>query len=356
MARARSGRITAYSSLTILGADGCWTRRGRTGVKGPSGRQLGNEHGYTSLTPVNTMKMRATERTLILIAIAMIAFAQSGNAQNEKGWQFPEALRPELDARLQTFVDAQVNGEWDRVATLLGKYRRGGNYLLYTPAHRACFVNEMKQFPMIRFNYKVWDKSFSSEILSTPPERRWWTLIGEAIFRKGANEFKKQIQLVAYRDKGDWYFTPPPFDNANAASHFTPEQLARDLQDKVVARVHPDSPLRFVDVHLFTDKDNVLSRKLQFRLRNTTGKRVTGYSYRISDSLNDGDISSGTGSEKDWIEPWAESHQFSEDDVTEYYWCEGQGEVQTIMEIQNVQFEDGSEWTAPEAPDSGHHE
>ncbi len=61
---------------------------------------------------------------------------------------------------------------------------------------------------MISFQYTVWDRSFSSEILSTPLEKRWWTLIGEGTFRQDSKEFKKRVSLVAYRDNGDWYFTP----------------------------------------------------------------------------------------------------------------------------------------------------
>jgi hypothetical protein len=290
------------------------------------------------------------------MAIAFGIFAPYIFGQDEKPWQFPEALRPQLDSRLRAFVDAQAAGDWDQVSGLLGKYRRGGNYLLYTAAHRACLIDEMKQFPMIKFQYTVWDKSFSSEILETPPERRWWTLVGEATIRQNNGEVKKQIALVAYRDDGDWYFTPPAIDNADASSHFTPQQLASDLQDKVVLRVPPDSPLKVVDLHVFTDSKNVMSRKVGFRLRNVTGKRVTGYTYRISDSTDDGDITSTTGDRKDWIEPWAESREFDEVGGTGYYWCEGQGEVQTIIEIQNVWFEDGSEWAAPKAHDTNGHD
>lgn len=279
-------------------------------------------------------------------------------AQTDKPWQFPEILRPQLDARLQTFTEAQANGDWKTVEDLLGKYRRGGSYLTYTPSHRACLIEEMKRFPMIGFEYKVQDRFFSDEILTTAPERRWWTLVGDATFRQDGKETKRQMYLVAYRDRGDWYFTPPPIDNATAASHFTPAQLAADLaqSDKVVLRVADDSPLKVTGLHVFTDSKNVLSRTVKFRLRNTTGKRVTGYTYRISDSTDDGDEIAGLGDQKDWIEPWAESREFDEDDVTGYYWCEGQGNVKTIIEIQNVRFEDGSEWTAPQKADEDHHD
>jgi hypothetical protein len=301
------------------------------------------------------MTNSVTKRNWLLIALALTGFVPCILGQSEKPWQLPEALRPDLDSRLNAFTEAQANGDWNQVEQLLGRYRRGGSYLLYTPSHRSCLIEVMRRYPMISFQYTVWDKSFSSEILSTPPERRWWTLVGEATIREDAKEIKKQIYLVAYRDQGNWYFTPPPFDNATAASHFTPEQLATDLQDKVVLRVAPDSPLRVVNLHVFTDSSNVMSRKIKFRLRNSTGKRVTGYTYRISDSTNDGDTVSAIGAQKDWIEPWAESREFDEDDVTGYYWCEGQKEVQTIIEIQDVRFEDGSKWAAPEAPDPNQH-
>jgi len=283
------------------------------------------------------------------VFVASVAVPSWVVGQVNKPWEFPEALRPELDSRLQAFTEAQANGDWGTVEQLLGKYRRGGNYLLFTPSHRACLIAEMKNYPMVSFKYTVWDKSYSSEILSTPPERRWWSLVGEATFHQANKEVKKQIYLIAYRDQGNWYFTPPPIDNATAASHFGPEQLAANLADqgRVILRVPNDSPLRIVDVHVFTDPSNVLSRKVTFRLRNITGKRVTGYTYRISDSTDDGDEVAGLGDQKDWIEPWAESHEFHEDDVTAYYWCEGRGDVKTTIEIQDVKFQDGSGWTAP---------
>jgi hypothetical protein len=67
-------------------------------------------------------------------------------------------------------------------------------------------------------------------------------------------------------------------------------------------------------------------------------------------------MTSATGDQKDWIEPWAESHEFNEDDVTEYYWCEGRGEVQTIIEVQNASFEDGTDWNGPEPSEPKKHD
>jgi len=279
-------------------------------------------------------------------------FAAGLQAQGDKPWQFPEALRPQLDARLRAFTEAQASGDWNAVERLLGTYRRGGQYLPYTPSHRACLVDAMKQFPMIRFHYTVLDKSFSDEILSTPPERRWWTLGGDATFRHDAREVTKQIYLVAYRDQGDWYFTPPPLDNVSAASHFTSEQLANDLADRVILRVYPSSPIEIADLHVFVDKDNVLSRHIRFRLRNLTRKRITGYEFEISDENKSGSISEGTGAERDWIEPSGMSHEFTEDYAVSTYWCEGNPRI--IFEVENAQFQDGTSWEAPLKTNGAH--
>jgi hypothetical protein len=281
---------------------------------------------------------------LLVILLVWTLLHSFGFGQEDKPWMFPEALRSDLDSRVHAFTEAQASGDWVQVAILLGRYRRGGNYMLYTPSHRACLVEEMKRVPMIAFDYKVWDRSFSSEILSTAPGRRWWTLVGEATFRQGAHENKTHMSLVAYRDEGKWYFTPPPIDNGNAASHFTAEQRAADLNDKVLLQKGQSYSLEVVEFHVFMDKDNVMTHRIHFRLHNKSAKKVTSYSYRISESNNDGSEESATGNNLDWNAPHGISHQFESDHPTAYYWCEG--EAVTKIEILDVGFEDGSTWKA----------
>jgi hypothetical protein len=292
------------------------------------------------------MKTLGLQKSLIFALLyAWVLSAAPVFGQADEAWKFPESLRPSLDSRLRSFTKAQAEGDWGKVALMLGRYRRDGNYLLYTPSHRACLINQMKQFPMIDFQYKVRDSSFSSEILSTPPERKWWMLIGEATTRQESKESTTHMYLMAYRDRGDWYFTPPPIDNRSATLHLTAEQLTTDQKDTVVLQRGPGFPLEVVDLHVFIDRDNALSRKVQFRLRNKTHKRVVKYSYKISESNNDGAITYGTGNERDWIEPMAISRQFDENEVTSYYSCEG--EARTRIEVLDVGFGDGTSWEAP---------
>src|SRR3569833_2438107 len=74
----------------------------------------------------------------LLMALTICVGACRCQGQTDKPWQLPDDMRPQLNARLQMFTEAQTNDEWNVVEELLGKYRRGGNYLSYTPTHRTC--------------------------------------------------------------------------------------------------------------------------------------------------------------------------------------------------------------------------
>ena len=80
----------------------------------------------------------------------------------------------------------------------------------YTPAHRACLIEQMKSMPLISFELK--SEMFSTEILSTPPSQRWWYLNGDAVFKVNGTEQKAQTSFIAYRENGQWYFAPPNYD------------------------------------------------------------------------------------------------------------------------------------------------
>jgi hypothetical protein len=269
----------------------------------------------------------------------LLFFLSPGICQYPDAWKFPEALHTSLDARIRSFTQAQANGDWDTVSILLVKYRRGGDYMLYTPAHKACLISQMQQTPMIDLAYEVYDKSFSSEILSTPPERRWWTLVGTGTFVQDSKRVTAKTILVAYRDQGDWFLTPPPYDNAKDSFSLTPEMLEKDLKDDVELRVPADSPIEVVDLHVLIDKDDYLSRHISFRLRNRTQKRITRYDFTISDSGHDGSISAGIGEP---IDPRGTSREWTEEFNTALYRCEGEKKI--YIELQAAGLEDGTEW------------
>jgi len=283
---------------------------------------------------------------MIFTAVAAWTFLVPSRswAQDDKDWKFPSELRSALESRVRSFTRAQAQGRWNDVANLLGKYRRGfSDYMPYTATHKACLISQMQTSPMIDFTFTVQEVPFSSEIYFTPPSRKWWTLVGEGVFREASRPVKRQISLTAYRDRGNWYFTPPPFDNANIPSKVTKEELAADLKDRVHLALPGDCPLDVVDLHLHIDARNPSSRVIELRLRNKTAKRVTGYELVMSDEGREGSFEIATGAPEDAIDPQGVSRKWQDSYAAYTYWCEGEAPI--IIEIQLVTFADGSAWS-----------
>jgi hypothetical protein len=205
----------------------------------------------------------------------------------------------------------------------------------------------MKTAPMVAFTFTVQESPFSSEILTIPASRRWWTLLGEGVFRVGPDTVNRRTWVTAYRDRGEWFFTPATFfdDDAWARVHLTADQLSTDRKDRVDLLVPPDCPLELVDLHVFIDAKNPSSRHVQFQLHNKTAERVIGYSFEISDERQGGSISVGAGEPKDAIEPGGLSRMWEENYTAYRYWCEGEAKMR--IEIQEVDFANGTIWKAP---------
>lgn len=275
-------------------------------------------------------------------------------AQDEKPWQFPSALRPQMDARLQQFTQAQAQDRWDEVARLLGNYRRGeSGYKRYTRTHKECLVQTMKQSPMVAFDYRIREEPFSSEIFSTPANRRWWTLIGDATFQTTSGRVNRKFALVAYRDGDDWFFTPPALDNASLSTAVTAQDLAADRKDKTEIHIPADAPLAIVDLHVHIDPNNLTSRIVEFRFHNKTDQKVTAYSFVIDDEKNNGSTSVGTGAERDAIPPHSDSRIWNQRHTAFLYRCEGEANIRITLE--DVTFGDGTTWAAKQ-PSPGSNE
>ncbi len=292
---------------------------------------------------------RRTSLVVIVISLANALILLSA-AQSRDAWRFPSELRQELDSRIRLFTQAQADGRWEDVAQLLGEDRRGEfTHMSFTPSHKDCLISQMQKLPMIDFTFTVRESPYSSEILSTPPEKRWWVLTGEGLFREHSQTIQRNALITAYRDKGTWYFTPNYFnDEALAEAHLTAEDLARDYGSRVDLQLTKDSPLEIVDLHVFIDAKHVSSRRIQFRLHNKSSKKVIGYSFDISDERQDGSISVGTGAPKDAVEPDGVSRVWEEDHPAYSFWCEGEARIR--IKITNVSFADGSTWDVPIMP------
>jgi hypothetical protein len=247
----------------------------------------------------------------------------------------PDDLRPSLDARLSTFVQAQNDGKWELVASMLGRYRRGGaGDHLYTPQQKACPVSQTRAFPMISFtDPRV---RFSTEILSMPAGRRWWFLSGEAVFG-GKSPGKRSTTVVAYRHEGEWYFTPPNFDDYWARTQIAETDLATDHGNEVEVERTPDSPLEVLDLRVFIDKGEPSIRDVKFKLRNRTVKKVTAFVINIYSNA-DGSTGLSMGQNIDpggVLEVNTSSSRY-------VYFCDGVNKDRVV--VDSVSFADGSEW------------
>ena len=285
--------------------------------------------------------LSACRPSRIVILICLLACLCVG--QTEKPWQFPSASLPQIDARLQDFMRAQAEGRWNEGESLLGKYRRApSRYMLFTASHKACLIDVMKASPMVSFNYRIQEGPFSSELLTTPPNRRWWTLTGDAGFRTASGVKNRQISLVAYRDGESWFFTPPPIDNLLLNTEVTAQELAADRASKVEVRIPPDAPIRLVDLHVHIDAKDFAFRNVEFKFYNQTDKKIKGYSFVLADERDDGSISVGAGEERDAIMPLSESRVWNENYAAFLFLCEGEPKIH--IEVNYVMFADGTTW------------
>jgi hypothetical protein len=197
----------------------------------------------------------------------------------------------------------------------------------------------MKTMPMSSFELK--NEMFSTEILGTPPSRRWWFVGGDAVLKIDGAERKGQISFIAYRESGQWYFTPPNIDEYWEKSHLTDEDRSADYADEILIHRTPNCPIKITDLHAYLDKTYPSIRNLTFKLKNDSAKQITGYTLRLY--IKGGDVIYGAGNR---IEPGASRDEKM--DSTRYsYLCEGIRKDNLI--VDEVDFSDGSAWRLPRA-------
>ena len=280
------------------------------------------------------LRRRGFAGTILLLIVAFATLAQT-----RSNGTIPADLKPSLDARLAQFTEAQADGRWDDVAAMLGRYRMGGvGHHLLAPEAKACLVTQMKEIPMISFKMK--DYTFSTEILSLPLDKRSWDLIGEAVFRPARGEQMSQSKVTAYRDKDEWYFSPPDFDSYWLKSHLTEADFAIDRADEIEIEDTPTSPLQITDVHAFLDKEYSSLLSVSYELKNRTSKKVSAFTVRFFDakggsveySAPHGIEPAGSVEEKESLSRWA-------------YFCDGATQHKFV--VVSVSFADGTEWNRP---------
>jgi hypothetical protein len=144
---------------------------------------------------------------------------------------------------------------------------------------------------------------------------------------------------VAYRDNGQWYFTPQNYDRLLELTNATKSDATVDLRDEIDVVNTAKCPLEIADVHIHADEKSRSERHLTFMLKNKTSRRVKGFSLGLYQTGGSVQYSAGAV-----IEPGG-----TRADKLNYsgyrYSCEGVPKRRFV--VDNVRFDDGSEWPIP---------
>lgn len=274
------------------------------------------------------------------VGITSIA-AQTSFGRRVANSGIPFRLKPSLDEGIRRFTEAQATGRWDEVAKMLGRFRGGSRGTLYSPEHKECLLSQVKAMPMTSFVTE--QIMFSTEILSTPAAKRWWFLMGVAKYKTSKSTIKSPSQITVYRDRGEWYFTPPNYDDDWVRDRVTEADFLVDRSANIVLELDPACPVEIHDLSVAMDREFLSLRKLNFTLRNKTNKKIVGYGLRLG-SVGDHCFGFMQGSPLT-----IESHgtaRASEVTYSAYvYYCEG--ETKKRLVIDEVNFADRSSWTDP---------
>ena len=254
----------------------------------------------------------------------------------------PAALRPSLESRLSLFLNAQAAGQWDTVSSMLGKYW-GAHHsspdenLVLSAAQKTCVISQLQKFPMLSLAVKGY--GFSTEILSMPLSRRWWIVEGEGVIGSDSGEWHQQVRFEAYRDSGEWYFTPPRYNLS--WDDLSKADPARDHASEIRVLNDKTSGLQIIGVHAFlkNDSSSPISPallKVTVKLRNQSRRRIAGYWLAL--------FGQGDGVEfSERLDPGGSAQKELSTD-RDINFCTAQ---QIDLRVTAVRFADGSKWEAP---------
>lgn len=293
-------------------------------------------------------RRRRGRRTIAALVAAVGVLSGAAGAPGDSRYAadtpygIPASLHRSLDERLAMFITAQAEGRWEEVAALLGRFRKGGRGFEYTPDHKECLLEQMQSGPMVWFEPR--SIAYSSELMSIPPETWWWHLQGDAEFRKAAGIERVSTTVFAYRDQGQWYFTPPDYDDEWERSHITAAERTADHGSEIQVDLHPECPLALRDVRVAMDERWPSLRILTYALVNKAAMKVKGYGLGLARA---GEpcfgVSAGVPTA---IDPRAVSRREKSLSYSAYgYWCDGVANHRLV--IDSVDFENGWEWHDP---------
>jgi hypothetical protein len=265
----------------------------------------------------------------------------------------PDDLRSSLEERLSKFLAAQAEEHWGDVSELLGRCRFGCNagVFFYTSPYKQCLVSRMHEIRMLEFTFSIDNLSTCTTQFELPvrtvdriaAEQLSWYVRGTGRFQTASEVWMEPTQVIAYRDQGRWYFTPPQehMQEKWEQTHYTDKEFARDRREEIDIPNPPSSPIEITDVHVYMDRQSPSLRDIAFKLRNRTAKKVVGFTLRIGDDKG-AVVMAGPYTIK------AKGYLPLEESVAAYAdFCEGIW--RHAMVIEDVDFADGSKWEFKES-------
>jgi hypothetical protein len=256
--------------------------------------------------------------------------------------KLPDDLQSSLQQRLAQFITAQAEGRSEEIGALLGR-NRGKTY---SEPYKRCVVEKILELRMVDFEFSDdYPLRISTTAEGIMPigggvdrftaEQAAWRLNGTGRFQTSSESWVEQTELIAYRDQGQWYFIPPqlrlgPMQEKWEKAHYTEADFAKDRRTEVDIRNDPKSPVEITDVHVYMEREYPSRRKMSFKLRNRTSKKI--------DAVGVAHLGySGPIQPKGQIR-WNEEEEF----VAYDDFCDGITKQELLVE--DVHFSDGSRW------------
>ncbi len=277
----------------------------------------------------------------IFVALSNVSFGQNKSSSHSPLAAIPVDLQSDLVIRLNLFTEAQKNGQWDKVADLMGEYRNIALNERYTDKYKECVIEQIKFSPMISFT-PIYSLA-STAILNYSPEKRWYALNGVGEFKTEAGIITRETKFAVYRNNQNWFIYPPDYGyqwlQRNYRKDTSPEKLKAFLQ--VVEQ--PDSPLEIFDVSVKMNSKDASLRDFTFKLRNRSAKEIDLYIYEVEKYVPLIPASRSSNRSKSIMPNETVNLEDEDQRFAAYdYYCQEE-QIRKIY-IRWVRFTDGSEW------------
>jgi hypothetical protein len=121
---------------------------------------------------------------------------------------------------------------------------------------------------------------YSTEILSRPWSEKWFHIKGDAETVRDGTSVTGTETITAYRYQGNWFLSPPNYDEWNLAK-ISAADLAADRGDHLKMEIAPDCPVEMISSSVRIDEKHRSERRLTFVLRNKSKKEVDRIGFNI---------------------------------------------------------------------------